>query len=262
MPPWKGEEILGLKMGKEHFCFAVTDEAGNHLHELAYYTADEIDEIFLSRLLVLHPELNQHFDKVMVSYDYGQNVLIPAQYFKQENSSSLLNGLHGVGIGNSIISDFVSDNGLHSIYSVPKPVHDWILLKYPFAIFSHACKHDIKNIPKGISSGYIEADFNADSVNVMVSSEEQLLLWQKYSYVTPDDVIYYLLKACQQFSLLPSEVKLTLSGLIDKQSNLFHELYQYFINIDFKNADWIIGNNNEYPLHFFASLNEIIRCEL
>jgi hypothetical protein len=50
-----------------------------------------------------------------------------------------------------------------------------------------------------------------------------------------------------------------LSGLIDKQSALYKELYQYFINIEFSEAGWNMAGT-EYPAHFFTSLNDLAQC--
>lgn len=260
-PPRKGDQTLVLKIGKIYSCFAITDATGKQLHELAYYTSDEINEDFLNRLLILHPELNQLFDKVIVNYDYEHNVLIPEQNFKKEEGPVLINVLHGIGKGFTTISDSIPENGFYLIYTVPTVVHEWVIRKFPFSTFNHTCRFRIKEILNNSNAEYLMSDFNTDTFSVSVCKEKQLLLSQSFPYTTPDDVIYYLLKICNQFSIAPAGVKLILSGLIEQQSTLFHELYQYFLNIDFKNADWIVKADNEYPLHFFASLKETIQCE-
>jgi hypothetical protein len=261
MPPWKGEEILVFKIGKDHCCFAVTGPAGKQLYELAYYTADELNESFLNQLLELHPELNQSFQKVLLCYDHLENILIPAVSFTQENVSVLLNTLHGVGNGSTIIAKPVLENESYSVYAVPKEIHGWMLSKFPTAIYSHSYDWGMKIVPNANAAGCIRVDFSTENFIAIVFKNEQLLLAQTFPYSTPDDVMYYLLKTCQQFSLSPLDVQLVLSGLIEKQSALFHELYQYFISIEFKNANWTVNEDNEYPLHFFAFINEIIQCE-
>lgn len=261
MPPWKGGEILVFKIGRRHCSFAVTGPSGNQLYELAYYTADEINGNFLNRLSELHPELSQTFQKVLLSYDYYQNILIPAMHFKKEKASAMLKSLYGVGNGYIVITETSLENDAEALYAVPEEVHDWILSKFPSAIFVHGYKTGIKNIPNDTVAGCIRTDFGTEHFSTVVSKAGQLLLAQTFPYSAPDDVLYYLLKICQQFGFSPLEAQLIVSGLIEKQSALFHELYQYFIHINFKNADWVVNQDNEYPLHFFAFLNEIIQCE-
>jgi hypothetical protein len=91
-----------------------------------------------------------------------------------------------------------------------------------------------------------------------MAKDSKLILAQSFPYSTPEDVVYYLLKACQQFSLSQKEVSVHLSGLIDKQSSLFKELYQYFIHPEFREAGWNSGS--EFPAHFFTSLNDLAQC--
>ena len=53
------------------------------------------------------------------------------------------------------------------------------------------------------------------------------------------------------------EVQLSISGLVDKDSALYKELYSYFINIEFRNANW---THADHPNHFFTHLNDIVKC--
>jgi Protein of unknown function (DUF3822) len=84
------------------------------------------------------------------------------------------------------------------------------------------------------------------------------LLAQTYSYTAPEDIVYYLLRIVQQFALSAEEVTVILSGLIDKESALYKELYQYFLQIELRSVSW---NTGDYPAHFFSSLNDLARCE-
>ncbi|HNA96743.1 MAG TPA: DUF3822 domain-containing protein, partial [Chitinophagaceae bacterium] len=63
----------------------------------------------------------------------------------------------------------------------------------------------------------------------------------------------------QQFSLSQQTVSVRLSGLIDKQSALYKDLYQYFREITFREAGWHTVEP-EYPAHFFTSLNDLAPC--
>ncbi|MBS1920569.1 MAG: DUF3822 family protein [Bacteroidetes bacterium] len=261
IPPRAGGNAFVCTIGKKHCCFAVTDTSGKLLFELAYYTADEINGIFLNKLPELHPELNQPFQKVLVSYDHSRISIIPARQFRKENASIILNTLHGIDCSTIELSGYISESEMNIIYGVPREVHSWMFAKFPNAIYSHVYKSVIKTISKNDSAGCIRIDFCENQFCVIASKNNQLLLTQTFSYSTPDDVMYYLLKICQQFSLSPLEIPLVVSGLIEKQSALFHELYQYFIHVQFKNSEWIVHEDNEYPLHFFTVLNEIIQCE-
>ena len=98
---------------------------------------------------------------------------------------------------------------------------------------------------------------------VMAIKNNSLLVTQIFSYAKSEDVLYWLLKICKQFSLPQTEVKVVLSGLIDRQSAVFKELYQYFLNIEFttiENDIQLSGDFDEYPVHFFSSLYKLASC--
>jgi hypothetical protein len=88
-------------------------------------------------------------------------------------------------------------------------------------------------------------------------------LAQIFPYIKVEDILYWLLDICRQFSLPQTEVKLVLSGLIEKKSAIFKELYQYFLNIEFASVTDDIrlsGDFYEYPSHFFSSLFKLALC--
>ncbi len=261
VPPWKGEEILVLKVGSRYCCFAVTSKEGSQLYELAYYEAVEISDTILNQLLILHPELNQPFLKVIIGYDFSPAVILPGSYLNPEKTFTLLNSMYGTDKKSVAVTDPVLPGSEFSVYAVPYEVQGWFKSEYPDAKYFHISLPGILSIPNDNINGTIRVDFSTGHFILTVSNEGRLLLAHTVSYSTPDDVIYYLLKACRQFSISVLDVQLVISGLIEKQSALFHELYQYFINIDFKNAGWSFPGENPYPLHFFTVLNEMQQCE-
>jgi len=94
----------------------------------------------------------------------------------------------------------------------------------------------------------------------MVKKNKQLQLAQAYSYKTPLDVVYYLLKICYEFGLDQSEVFVILSGLIDQDSAMYSELHSYFLNLYFAQPPPYSVPENEYPHHYFTSLYNLAAC--
>jgi hypothetical protein len=75
-------------------------------------------------------------------------------------------------------------------------------------------------------------------------------------------VAYYLLKICYAFELSQQEVYLILSGLVEKSSNLFAELQQYFAHIHFAQRPEISLPQTSHPHHYFTSLYNLAACVL
>lgn len=66
-----------------------------------------------------------------------------------------------------------------------------------------------------------------DSFDFIVLSSGRLVLFNHYSFHTPDDFIYYILFALEQLSISPEEVHLYLSGQVAQDDDLFQGIYTY-----------------------------------
>jgi hypothetical protein len=258
------QQVLSLRFGEKHASFAITDKTGNELYELAYCTGDEPiaigwSENSLADLFTHYPSFQNTFYRVLISYDYPQSILMPSANFKKEDALLLLRNMNGFLTGSTIISELIPDWQMHCIYAVPSEVCNWVNQKFPAASSRHQYSLSIKKINVEGIAGSLLVDFRMDDFTLLAVKDGQLLLAQCFPYTTPDDIIYYLMKTCVQFSLSQKEVGLKLSGLIDKNSALYKELYLYFINLQFREAAWNAGS--DYPSHFFTSLNDLARCE-
>ena len=93
----------------------------------------------------------------------------------------------------------------------------------------------------------------------MAAANGKLLISQHYNYTGHEDVLYYLLRTCQQYGLSQEMITLKVSGLIDKQSALYKELYQYFIHLELRDPGWQLPSN-DIPAHYFTSLKDLFLC--
>src|SRR5690606_33504158 len=108
--------------------------------------------------------------------------------------------------------------------------------------------------------GVLKVDIQSNRFALTVYKDGQLLLAKTYSYTVPVDAVFYLLKICEQFQLSPQEVIVSLSGLVDTNSKLYREMYDYFLNISLKAVGWE-DEISGLPPHYFTSLYELILCE-
>lgn len=252
------QQVLSLRIGKQHFAFAIANKSGLELYQLAYYSIEEWNEKCWQDIMDSNPVLSNAFYEVLVAFDFSESLLVPSKEFIREDAGALLNISCGINSQSTVISESITGWQLYNIYSIPVEIKDWISQKFQTARFWHQYSLDVRNSIGVTEEGRLQVDFRKTEFVVIASSKNNILLTQTFEYTTPEDVLFYLLKTCKQFSLSRETVELQLSGLVDKQSSLYKELYQYFINIDFRNAQWNTGA--EYPAHFFTSLNDLAKC--
>jgi hypothetical protein len=254
------QPVLSVRIGERHCGFAVTDKTGSELYSLAYYTLPETDSGLLADIFSAHPELNSSFYEVQVGYDYPKSLLVPFQYYDIAQAKQLLNTLYGKDGEEAIISEAVNEWQLYNVYAVPKDVQEWVGRRFHSVKYHHNYTVRIK-MPAGLPDRLL-VDLHTDEFSFVVVKANRLLLAQTNTYSTPEDILYCLLNACEQFQLSQRETELCISGLIEKESQLYRELDFYFLQIGFREPTWNtpgIGEN-EYPSHFFTTLNDLARC--
>jgi hypothetical protein len=259
------QKILSMCLGEKHFSYAVTGPSGNRLLTLGYYAGSHPGTDFLSALFSKESVLNQTFSTVKVAFQFSQSVLVPAHLYNPADASVLLTGMTGTTAGKEIFSDAVDEWQVQNVYAVPKQVYWW--LNSRFQGFQHKHHHTaiLQSGIKAGSNGIIFIDCRPDEFSAVVLKENTVLLAQTYSYATPEDVLYKLLKISSHFALPQEGVQILLSGMIEERSALFKEMYQYFLHIEFsKSVDWEkeISGEHACPSHYFASLNELATCAL
>ncbi|MBK8951666.1 MAG: DUF3822 family protein [Chitinophagaceae bacterium] len=184
---------------------------------------------------------------------------MPVRYFRHEEAGAIHAALFGKESSSNVVSELIAEWQLHNVYSLPVFVQQWMAEQYQAFRYFHQHTIALRNLLNN-ESGLIQADFCQNSFSIVAGKGNKLLLAQTYFYESPSDALYYLLKICQEFSLLQQDVQVQLSGFIDKESSLYRELHQYFIHISFRDADTVVTAEN--PAHFFTSLNDLARCAL
>ena len=258
------QQILSIRIGERHFGFATTSGDAGELFKLTWYTGTEIDEAALKEFHDKHAELQHPYRHIFICYDHPQSVLVPLNHYKQDDAKLLLQSMFGISKKDAVVTEPVPGWQMHNIYAVPKEVYDWAYQHFPSSNHWHTYSVGIRNSVVTDFEGSLAADFRTDDFSLVVTRGVKVLLTQTFPYSSPADVVYYLLDTCRQFSFQQETVRLSLAGLIAKDSALYKELYQYFLHIRFRKPEWRIHalEKHDYPEHFFTSLNDLARCGL
>lgn len=255
----KNHQKLSLIFGENYACFAITDKSGDKLYKLVYCSTDSWSAFELKDFYLAFPALKESYHQVIAAYNSSMSTLVPLNEYKYEDAGLYLRAHYGLNDTVTVISEAITEWQIYNIYAVSSEIHKWVNEKFPAARFWHQYSINIKSSHAG-TDDFLYVDFQNEKFVITFFSKRILLVVQSFEYYTPGDVIYYLLKTCSQFSITQQEVYLKLSGLIDKDSALYKELYQYFLKVEFNNASW--DKTGEYPAHYFTALNDLAKCVL
>ena len=254
------ESVLLMEIGEHHCCFGIVDHLNKTLHQLRYFTFNDNEGI--QDVFEKYEELKQSFYQTVVSYYMPENILIPSRFYRYETTHDQLQAIYDRS-RNVMIAESIPQWQLYNAYYVPASLHEFISKRFAAGNSWHVYSALLQNKIDPGDNGNLLVDFKTDSFSVMVTKGNELLLAQIFYYTGADDVLYHLLKICKQFSLSQKQVIVLLSGLIEKRSAVFEELFMYFINMEFASPDNGIKLSEAfagYPVHFFSSLYKLASC--
>jgi hypothetical protein len=247
---------LVLKIGMNYAAFAVADPTGSTLFSLHYYSFSRTVVDDLKEFTSATRSITSSTD-IRLIYDIPMSVVVP---FHDAISNDVVRALDGIYGSEGELTSISNIEGwqLKNCFVVDEEIREAVQHLYPMADIIHQYDIFIRCLGPGLEEGELIVDFRPDEFVVVARQQSNLLFARHFEYQTPADVLYYLLKIAGEFRLSPATLSLKISGLIDKDSALYKELYQYFLHIILREADW--GSVENYPAHYFTSFNDILKC--
>lgn len=245
-----------LEVGKDFCTYAYWHKPSNTIDRLRFISFQETEgeEHFPA---ILAGFGGQTFQGVYVCSAFPHSVLVPAKYFN--GNYEALDVIYDQ-TGQEYLHDRVAEWQLVNMYTLPKTLHQNIAQKFSKAEYVHAYTPAIKVYNGYVADTQLTVHFTPQYFRVLLKKEAAIHLAQTYSYTSPLDVVYYLLKICYEFRLEQSSVYLILSGLVEKDSSLYVELEQYFINLHFAHPPEVKLPDDSHPHYFFTSLYNLATC--
>ena len=216
---------------------------------------------FLKQLVADENILQEDFKSTTILYAHSQSVLVPSDLLQESQKKEMLELVHGDISDAFIRTDFLFRQYTHNVYPVPKQVDS--IVSYLFS--SPVSTHLYSLLPDMYQSAgnHLHCIFNPTSFVAMLVKDGKLQVIQTFSFKTPEDVAYYLLHLCEAFETPVNEMVLHLNGMIDNSSNLYAELYKYFLNVEFAQlpSQFTYPDDiNKYPHHYFSYLFAAVSC--
>ncbi|MCX8020524.1 MAG: DUF3822 family protein [Chitinophagaceae bacterium] len=251
--------LLLINLGIQHGGFVIVSADLSTLYHAVWFLSKKEEPILLSNLLTEIPAFSANDFNVEVLLEIPGYQLYPSRVMHVAMAEEWLRDLGYYDKGNVLLKDDLHDWQMANCYSVPS-----YLLNDIFSVLHQPYKkHYISAVMRGARPDWGEelmlADFRTSWFHVVVVRNSGLLLANTFAFQAAEDVLYYLLKICKYLKLSQSSVRLYLSGFVNRESEIYKELYKYFY-VEFREADW--GSTSDIPAHYFTHLNDLARCEL
>jgi hypothetical protein len=250
-------QILILKVGERLRSAVVTDATWSQLYQVMYSKVEPSTDLNWRELESKYSWVSSNYSKVHIVVDYPNSLLVPDDRNWKEDAAILLNNMNGYCENEMILEERLPGHEARILYTVPNDTYNWLREKFPHATWNHARTLALMKLSSE-EGGALLLDFDTTTFSLVAARKDAFLLTRIYDYSTPEDVLFYLLQACRYLSLKPTEVSLGLTGLVDKDSALYKELFQYFIHVTLREAEW--KDDTGLPSHFFTSFKDVSVC--
>lgn len=258
------QAILLMTAGGSFFSFALMNTSVKEIVEFGYYSVSNDNDNSWNDFFAESEVLSDRYAHVAIAFNSPESILLPSAHFKIEESQLQADTIFGKNFQTIVNSDLLSEWEMVNIYRIPESLHAAVSRRFPSARQQNINSLLLNNSSK-VTQNSILVEFRTNEFSVIVFNENVFHLAKSFSYSTPEDVLYYLLKICQEYKLSQQEVELVLAGLIERDSAIFRELYKYFIHLEFDElplefsiADALV----EYPRHYFSTISKLAKCVL
>ena len=204
--------------------------------------------------------LSENFKKICIIYSFAESVLIPFTLYNSAENDFILSLIHGDMESNTItLTDLIAEKEIYNTYRIPAPILKSISTKFPAAETRHQYSFLLK---QPIAGDKLLIIFYSQKIVIRLNRNGLTEFINNYYYNAPEDVSYFLLNVCRQNEL--TNIPVEISGLIEKDSVLFKEIYKYFESVFFAKLDDKFDYTEEilqYPAHYFSHLFATDLCE-
>ena len=226
-----------------------------------YYAITNKDTVAADLKAILHSE-NLNADNVAdanIFYNYADTTLIPNAFFKVEQVNNIATLMFGNKSNATIANENIASMNIENIYAVPNVIKDMVAEIYPAAKNAHS----VSKIVQSTNGTKLFATIYDAEIRVVLYKENEFMLAAYFDYTTPEDVCYHLLNVCERYEVKSTGVEIILNGLIDLNSNLYRELYKFFLNITMEQMPdkvMLADNFNGINEHYFSPLVKLAKC--
>ena len=180
-------------------------------------------------------QLQKDFSSVLVIHQNNLSVLVPNRYFNKKELASYLN----FNIRKLTIDYIAVDHleGLESknVYIPYVNINNYLFQNFGEFEYKH---HSTVLIEKLLNStNNIEktmfVNVSKNSLDIVVLENNQLILFNTFSYNTKEDFIYYILFVAEQLNLNVNEFSLHFTGKVNLEDAIYKITYKYIKNVYF-----------------------------
>lgn len=198
-------------------------------------------------------------DNVHIFYNYADSTLVPASYFKNEEVNNIATLMFGKKSNCITQHESIDAQQIENIYAVPMEIKNAMANIFPNAKSMHSLSKAIQSV----NGTKLYTTVYDKEIRLVLFKENIFTLATYFDYTTPEDVCYHMLNVCERYVVSPMEVEIIVNGMLDTASNLYKEIYKFFMQISTENLpDKVLLTEgfDEIASHYYSPLVKLAKC--
>jgi hypothetical protein len=197
----------------------------------------------------------------------SRSTLIPSPLFEESEKNSLLNFSLEPEEDEKVLIDRLTQLEMVNIFGVNNLLYDQLTKFFPGAQICHVSSVLIEsiwmNFKNLIADKRIFIYVREAAFNMLIFDKKQLVFSNSFHFMTPEDLIYFVIFVMEQSDLNPEEVPVTLLGAIDVKTPHYDLIFRYIRNVEFGSRNESTGFSyvfDDVPGHYFYPLLNPVLC--
>ena len=253
------DSVLALQFDRSHVSYAVKNRTDAQLLALGYGQVKQWNRSTVDAWMETVKPFVAPNQQVEIGHGFSDLSLLPVAGFEETKLQALHQSLYPFAGPSVFKIEPLSSWQLYLGYPIPIALYQQLESTFPAARSRHLLKLQLEAAGQSGTQGKLLVDIGIEQFSILLLKNNRLQLFNSYFYSSPADVLYYLLSVCESQLVSPAEVELVLTGLLEKESALYRELWQYFMHVDFRDAHFGVSDF-PYPAHYFTTLNDVLLC--
>lgn len=188
----------------------------------------------LKEELVTNTIFSEDFNSVHLIHFNELSTLVPKSLFNEANAADYLKFNSKILKTDYIAHDVLEADNMVNVYVPYININNYIFETFGAFTYKHASTVFIDTLSSTKYNDqyiFINVEHNAMQLSVIIDND--LKLYNFFEFLTPEDFIYYILFVVEQLQLNPETINLCLSGIIDKDDDLYNIAYKYIRHVGF-----------------------------
>mgnify|MGYP003669736232 CR=1 FL=1 len=234
---------LSIQFSLDGFSFCAT----NHKNEIYCFSSYQFEnEVNSPELILDHIKeifnkdkvLQDDFESVSVIHQNSLNAFVPNVYFNEKELKNYLKFSVKTIATDLIVYDDLESYDYKNVYIPYVNINNFLFQSFgQFEYKHHGSILIEKLLLYSSSEDRFFVNINLNTINIVFIEDKKLVFYNSFDVETKEDFIYYILFVLEQLMLNPEEIKLTLLGEIEVDSDFYETAYTYIRNVSFLETD-------------------------